>query len=331
VRITRGVRDLSGDALQDDEETSFTTAAPPPLVPASAQIAFTSTRGGDSAIYVMNADGSGVTRNMRGSRAVWSPDGSHLAIVASGELESQDIYVVGTDGATFARIVAGRRDEREPTWSPDGRSIAYRRTNPLSPDGGYIGYRDGGSTIVISSADGSGITGSLGGGSYPAWSPDGGRMAYVMMPGIWVELTGTPFTRCERLFVSDVSYTSAVALTPGGDTQCATTPAWSPDGSRIVFSEAQVRGGGRDELTGFSLFPSNLFSINADGSGLTALTASVGDDYAPAWSPDGSRLAFTSTRDGRAQIYVMSADGTGTTNISANDYDDSYPSWRAPR
>ena len=53
----------------------------------------------------------------------------------------------------------------------------------------------------------------------------------------------------------------------------------------------------------------------------------VSDDYSPAWSPDGSKIAFQSNRDGNWEIYTMNADGSNQTNISNNDFDDGSPSW----
>jgi hypothetical protein len=312
LRITRALADLSGDPLEAEDVVTFTTAAPVAPLPASAQIAFISTRGGDTAVYVMGPDGSGVTRVMKGSRAAWSPDGSKLAIVARGELDSDDIYILAADGSMLTRLIRGPYDEQDPAWSPNGRSIAYRR----------------GGLLVIASSDGSGISGSLGGGSSPAWAPDGHRIAFTRMSGTWVVHAGTPFVPCARLLVTDISYTAVTPLTAAGDTTCATAPAWSPDGSRILFSMARVRGGGRELLTGFDLFPADLYSLDPDGAGLTMIFFSPDDDYAPGWSPDGSRIAFTSTQGGRAQIWVMNADGSGAANISRNAYEDSYPSWR---
>jgi Tol biopolymer transport system component len=58
-----------------------------------------------------------------------------------------------------------------------------------------------------------------------------------------------------------------------------------------------------------------IFVANADGSGKRGLTSGPGDDFAPAWSPDGRLIAFVSTRDGHAGIYVMNPDGSNQTRI----------------
>jgi TolB protein len=100
-------------------------------------------------------------------------------------------------------------------------------------------------------------------------------------------------------------------------------PVWSPDASKIVFSR--------------TVFPSqeyDLFVVNADGSNLTRLThtadAATGaaGNYGAAWSPDGSKLAFNSTRSGNSDIWVMNADGSAPVNLTPNTPGgDIEPAW----
>ena len=67
--------------------------------------------------------------------------------------------------------------------------------------------------------------------------------------------------------------------------------------------------------------------MNADGSVVTRLTNSSLFDGAPAWSPDGTKIAFASNRDGSTQIYVMNADGSLQTRLSNNSATESTPAW----
>ena len=79
-----------------------------------------------------------------------------------------------------------------------------------------------------------------------------------------------------------------------------------------------------------------IYTMNADGSGVTQLTSNGDDDKAPTWSPDGTKIAFGSIRDGKPAVYVMKADGTARINFhkTTKGYGIA-PSWglgvRAPR
>jgi TolB protein len=79
-----------------------------------------------------------------------------------------------------------------------------------------------------------------------------------------------------------------------------------------------------------------LFGAARDGSAQRRLTAERGDpstptglffQVTPAWSPDGTRIAFSSSRDGAAHLFVMQADGTGTARLTSSKQDDQHPSW----
>ncbi|MEP6742600.1 MAG: Calx-beta domain-containing protein, partial [bacterium] len=71
-----------------------------------------------------------------------------------------------------------------------------------------------------------------------------------------------------------------------------------------------------------------IYLMDVDGGGQIRLTENPGEDYSPAWSPDGARLAFVSTRDGNPEIYVMNADGTGQTRLTNNSAGDLSPVWK---
>src|SRR3954452_645321 len=91
-------------------------------------------------------------------------------------------------------------------------------------------------------------------------------------------------------------------------------PAWSPDGTRIVYQ----RGFGPD---------ADLWVIDADGSSGHAIVAVDGADTAPSWSPDGRHIAFISDRAGEDHLYVTGADGDGTQRIDTGTTDPSDPAW----
>jgi Tol biopolymer transport system component/serine/threonine protein kinase len=106
----------------------------------------------------------------------------------------------------------------------------------------------------------------------------------------------------------------------------ACQPSWSPDGSQLVFISPCL---GRADFTETIYNESSLYSINADGTGLKQLTPAPGSDFEPAWSPDGTRIAFTSVRGGFRQIYsvdVASLEVTLLTNTTSA-IESSQPSW----
>ncbi len=67
--------------------------------------------------------------------------------------------------------------------------------------------------------------------------------------------------------------------------------------------------------------------MNADGTGQTMLTNDGAADVAPSWSPDGTKITFSSTKDGNFEIYSMNADGTGQTRLTTNTAADNISSW----
>ncbi|MGD8727016.1 MAG: Ig-like domain-containing protein, partial [Gemmatimonadales bacterium] len=71
----------------------------------------------------------------------------------------------------------------------------------------------------------------------------------------------------------------------------------------------------------------DLYRVKINGTGLTRLTTHSARDGQPAWSTDGGRIAFASTRDGNSEIYVMDGDGSGLARLTASDGDDSEPAW----
>jgi Tol biopolymer transport system component len=71
----------------------------------------------------------------------------------------------------------------------------------------------------------------------------------------------------------------------------------------------------------------DVYIMNADGSGKTNLTSKRAEDTQPEWSPDGTRIAFASDRDGDYDIYTMDADGSDVVQVTNLRGDESYPDW----
>ncbi|NQV07388.1 PD40 domain-containing protein, partial [bacterium] len=102
----------------------------------------------------------------------------------------------------------------------------------------------------------------------------------------------------------------------------------------LVVGADQARSAGRQLLYSYGTAASDgssgsrdLFLMDEDGSNVVQLTAEPGDDYNGVWSPDGSRIAFASDRDGDYEIYVMAADGGGVIQITDSPAKDFNPAW----
>jgi Tol biopolymer transport system component len=261
--------------------------------PRISRILFSSTRAGTYDLYTIASTGSDVvvrlTSGVGALHGVWSPDGKRIAyhkLSADGRF---DIHVMNADGTNDVQLTSDPLDDIYPQWSPDGTQIAFERTYQIGTPA---------NAVWVMNADGSDQRGVKGGGR-PAWSPDGTRIAFNAS----VDLGPN------RIYTMRADGTDVVQLPAG------TYPRWSPDGRRIVFLSPP-----HDGVT------SDIFLMNADGSGVTNLTRSPAGfaNEDPAWSPDGQRIAF---RDNSGQIYVMKPDGSGVTNISGSPSGDFGPDW----
>ena len=141
----------------------------------------------------------------------------------------------------------------------------------------------------------------------PAWSPDGGRILYVRR----ARLSGRP-----DLFVMNANGRGRTRLTSTSVPE--RDPSRSPDGTALVYAARTAPGE-----------PFRIFVARADGSGRQQLTSQkAGSDRAPVWSPDGTRIAFVSDRDGGfPELYLMNAGGTGVKRLTTNALIDANPSW----
>ena len=113
------------------------------------RIAFDSDRDGNFEVYVMNTDGSGLTRltsNPAGDGSpAWSPDGTRIAFVSDRD-GNFEVYVMNADGSGLTRLTDDPASDDSPAWSPDGSRIAFHSD------------RDGNSEVYVMNADGTGLT-----------------------------------------------------------------------------------------------------------------------------------------------------------------------------
>jgi len=282
------------------------------VAPADATIAFVrfSPRVGHPRIYTVGADGS-ATRALRlpvaaAEAPAWSPDGRRLAFIGGRNRPNEqhvqvgdEIYVARADGSRAKRLTADAGHESAPAWSPDGKRIVFVRS-PRSSNR---------SSLWIVGANGRGLR-RLTSGSIdlqPSWSRRGQIVFVRIQPntfrsGIWlVRPNGTGLRRIlarlrnvtrpvwspvgPRLLLtngktlmvvngngSKLRTIANLAADARGD-RLDPEPAWSPDGTQVVFKEPRARTTGR----------ADLWTVNADGSRRRRLTNSPGVDSDPHW------------------------------------------------
>jgi Tol biopolymer transport system component len=251
----------------------------------------------------------------------YDPSGEHLAVMrAAGE--GTFTLVVLEDGKPEKTILTRKELILAPSWSPDGKQIAVGV-------GEFSTFRDsgtgskkpvdpvnGGAQVAILSADGSGfhlITSGPNNNAFPSFAPDGKHLVYR-----------TQGPDGEGLRMMNLEDHSEKVLTEGYDN----FPVWSPHGDQIAFMR---------RIDGFF----QLLTIRPDGTDLKQLTHSRGNEAHMAWSPDGERMLFTSSRMGfkdevlltnnpqpYGEIFVMRYDGTQVEQLTDDQWEEGTPAWQ---
>ena len=247
----------------------------------------------------------------------------------------KEVYIADYDGENQRRVTVGKSLNITPTWSPDGRSIAYSS------------YRRGQPNIFISNIyQGTleELTKTAGNNFTPSWSPDGTRLCFASTRDGNIELyvvnrDGSNIRRLTNHSASDI------------------TPTWAPSGTQIAFTSDRTGtpqiyivgadGLGLQRLTSepyadratWSPAPFNEVAYTArTGPGndvkvislatrdVRQLTFGEGTNESPSWAPNGRHLAFTSTRSGKTQIFTIARDGKDLKQITrtGNNY---QPDW----
>ncbi len=193
-----------------------------------------------------------------------------------------EIYVMNGDGTNQTRLTNNSVADKDPAFSSDGSRIVYSSNRDI-----YVMNADGSNKVALTN------DGFASDETDPAFSPDGARIAYASDSQIYTmnafdgtdkrRLTNGAFQNEQNLYLS-----------------------YSPDGNRIVFSSTL-------NAKTFEIYTMNA----ADGLNPTRLTFDdAGDDIDPTFNSSGSKIAFSSIRDGNYEIYVMDANGANQTRLT---------------
>jgi len=255
----------------------------------NGKIAFA--RGGD--IWTINPDGTGAT-NLTNSaatevRPAWSPDGQKIVFNRCCT-SSTEVVVMNADGSGQTPVTTGF----DPSWSPDGTKIVYVAIGECGAGTGGVWTinPDGtGASFLACGPSGPGEDGE----ADPAWSPDGGLIA----------------------FTADLSDFDIFTVKPDGTNRLNITTSpnnidrganWRPDGAKIAWGQ---------ELA--SPNPDGVYTMNRDGSSKSQLILNARE---PAWSPDGKKIAVAGF-DGNLKVH--NADGTSGVVLTTGEDPDWQP------
>ena len=266
------------------------------------------------------------------------PTGRWMVYTSTRHSERPDVYLQRVDGTSVTQLTNDTADDAFPTFSPDGRRIAFCSTRSgswqvyvmdadgrnavqvtsgrtqcihpsFAPDGKRLAYSSLGARsnqweIWTANLE-TGEQRMVGYGLFPSWSPrkDADRIAYQrarQRGSRWFSLWTIDLTDGEGRRPTEVAVSPVAAIV---------TPSWSPDGRRLAFAtvvEPASDWGGKPKGQ------QDVWTIDADGTNRQRLTDGSGSNLMPAWSGDG-RVYFISDRDGRDCVWSVNAGTKGQT------------------
>jgi len=313
----------------------------------SGQLVFQTQSGGD--IYFINADGSGLRRVTHGIDPQLSPNGTQIAFTRWEP--NYELFTINTDGTGEQAWVSSWRQMKSPTWTANGSSLifSWQSGGRLEPKEGRINLMD-----AVTNEDGVDVPHNAIGVEVE----DGVLKYTIPADAYWnlkeVDLrngqltdlpteqhsygpTGHPTQPNLFIYRGDQGVTLH-DLDTGLDQPVTNdgrdhTPVISPDGSKIAVSYWQddhwevhtmnVDGSGRQRLTStpLSVLAENRQLTTELVDGKERFVASPNpawNNAAPAWSPDGSQIAFVTDRTGQWEIWIMNADGSNQRPMFPN-------------
>ncbi len=234
--------------------------------------------------------------------------GKRVVFSSTRHNEHPNLYIKSVDGLAVTLLTGDPASDIQPTWSPDDRKVAFSSNRSGNWDIWVVGI-EGGQPVQVTSGPAEDV--------HPSWSPDGTKLVYCSLPpqgGQWELWTADSIKGGSKQFIGHGLF-----------------PDWSPVGSTIAFQRARERGS-----RWFSIWTMEI--VDGEPKYPTEVAANWQHSMIlPAWSPDGTRLAYASTAgaevdapdtatvSGHFDIWVVNADGSGRIRLT-----DGYASSYAP-
>ena len=262
-------------------------------------LVFEAPAGANRQLFTIKPDGTGLRQvthfsDSGGTDAKWSKDSSRIVFTRNwdpgGANEKIVLYTMNADGSGAKALPKGGDLAVSPNWFPNGRRIIFLEIHS--------------GKLSVINASGKGLR--------PAGIPGVGRRRR-MLPARRPARRLPATEARQRVVVRNLRRRHLRARTEADHAlgRHADKIDCSPDGKRVVYSAPEF-----GEPGGTS---SNVYTMKTDGTGVAQLTHETGgtiNDGADSWSPDGTRIAFTSNRTGTYQIYTMNADGTDVKQLT---------------
>ncbi len=268
----------------------------PAFAPQGDRLAIFSDKSDYTEVYIISAiDGKVIERLVKGERSgdleslhsyvsglSWSPDGRSLAFVSKSKGKDVLCLINVKKKKIYSRLHFDLDAMRSPSWSPDGEKIAF------------VGIENGKTDIYscdLQTEEATKLTDDYYDDENPSFSPDGRFIVFSSDRPISSSEDSVNYKYGHyNLYLYDMSGQEITALTENEGNN--TSPAWSPDGSKVCF--VSDRNG-----------TYNLYILDMDSSVTFPITNVLSGCFSPSWSKDGDKIAFSGFRKGAWDIFLL--------------------------